>query len=347
VTVEPSVIEETGAIGDELRVRTGLSAVGALIVAVFAAIEAGRWPNEDVVGTIGEAFEIPRDAVLAEVIALVELGIVQRDRLVLAAATRAALAGRRNDLGPGVMYTQGRGTSTLEVGAAIVVAGGDPRARFATIRDAAPASIVLCDMDRVSVDALVEAARDAWLRGGLVAIEAGSGELAWIPHVAAIPARIAIAVDAASAGEALARLRDMRDATLMMLRPVEQIGPRAAVPPALQPLISTTWKDMRVDAPAHRVVALAGDALPAAHAVAAGHGVPLVRVDVAAMGGISQTREALATHRVVWLDGTAALSAVAAAAVAALIAGSAGLVLVDADAVPAELRASIEATIEA
>jgi hypothetical protein len=165
--------------------------------------------------------------------------------------------------------------------------------------------------------------------------------------VAAIPARLAIAVDAASAGEALARLRDTRDATLLMLRPVEHIGPRAPVLAALQPLISTTWKDMRVDAPAHRVVALAGDALAAAHAVAAGHGVPLVRVDVAVSGGVAQTREALATHRVVWLDGTAALSPIAAAALAALIAQAAGIVLVDAGAVPAELRASIEATIEA
>jgi hypothetical protein len=347
VTVEPSVIEETGAIADELRTRTGLSAVAALVVAVFEAIEAGRWPGEDVAGTISEAFEIPQPQVLAEIIALVELGVVQRDRLVLAAATRAALSGRRNELRPGVMFTQGRGTRALEACTAIVVAGGDPRARFATIRDAAPGDIVLCDVDRASVDALVEAAHDAWLRGGLVAIEAGAGELAWIPRVATIRARLAIAVDAASAGEALARLRDMRDATLMMLRPEEQLGPRAAVPAALQPLISTTWKDMRVDAPAHRVVALAGDALPAAHAIAAGHGVPLVRVDVAAAGGISHTREALATHRVVWLDGTAALSPIAAAAVAALIAQSAGLVLVDAGAVPAELRASIEATIEA
>jgi len=345
VTVEPSVIEETGAVADELRARTGLSPAAALIVAVFAAIEAGRWPGEDVAGTIGEAFEVPRDAVLAEIVALVEAGIVQRDRLVLAAASRAALAGRRNDLGPGVMYTQGRATSALAAGAAIVVAGGDPRTRFATIRDAAPESIVLCDADRASGDALAEAARDAWLRGALVAIEAGPGELAWIAGVAAIPARLAIAVDAASAGEALARVRAVRDATLMMLRPVEQLGPRAAVPAALQPLISTTWKDMHVDAPAHRVVALAGDALAVAHAVAAGHGVPLVRVDVAA--ALAQVRDALATHRVVWLDGTAALSPIAAAALAAMIAQAAGLVLVDAGAVPAELRASIEATIEA
>jgi hypothetical protein len=180
VTVEPSVIEATGAFADELRARTGLSAAASLIVAVFEAIEAERWPGEDVVGTIGGAFEIPREAVLAEVVALVELGIVQRDRLVLAAASRAALAGQRNDLGPGVMYTQGRGATGLAAGAAIVVAGGDPQARFATIRDAAPSHIVLCDRDRASAVAVVDAARDAWLRGALVAIEAGSGELACI-----------------------------------------------------------------------------------------------------------------------------------------------------------------------
>ena len=358
--MQPSedAIEATASAAVTLATRTGLPPIAAAIVAVLHAIEHERWPASMLEDLVAHAYDLDRSTIVDQLGDLERWGLVIRTDagVALDPVVRRALATELPDPGALGAWTRTTGADrqpglgalerlVVVPGSLTVVCGGNGPRRRAAIHAAAGPSCELASLrigDPPTIYPIVGFARIAWLRGALLAIS-GPDELDWIDQVIAIPARIAIELDAVHAGEALARARRVRDAIAWSLpsqRMPESLGSRA-IPPGLEPLVSTTWNGARVGGSIPKLAALRGSPAAvraASHAVAASLGTVLGTANARDGATLVHVRDALAKDQVVLVEGASQLDEIEARALSALVASSAGLVLVAADGVPAALH---------
>ena len=333
--LDEASVEATAGTAARLRAAAGLAPGLAALVAVLDAMERARWPHVPPSELLARADAAER-AALEDALALaVTAGLVIETAagVALDPATLPARRGAAPALPAGGSCIGGRGrggelAARLATPGAAVVMIGTAR----EIADALRGSIYLLAPELPGLAGLV---RDAWLRGAAVALDAGDAPLDWIAALAPIPARIAIGVDAARAGEALAHLRRHRDVHLWQPAPARRGGARVPVAVALEPLVSTTWNGIRFAGPSVQLAALRGapgEVDAAARAVAAGLGVPLHEADASTLRELQRGLE----EPVVLVRGADELAELAAHVVAALLARATGLVLLaTAGALPA------------
>ncbi|MEO9184217.1 MAG: hypothetical protein ABI467_12045 [Kofleriaceae bacterium] len=326
---EESALDTTVAVAQSLATRAGLPAAFAAVIALIDAIEGGRWRAGPLDAAFAELAGADRPDLVAAVETLIGAGVVleANGNHRLAPHVRQLLA-RRGDASTSQPAAElAELSELLAPHAAIVVAvvADPPRAVAEIVKGLGRSVAILSDR------ADLHAVRDAWLRDDVVAI--APTERLWISPVSRVPVRLVACLDVASAGETIALLR--RHHRVAVWRAPVARRPRVAPPAVLEPLVYTIWNGLRTPSPAVRVVALRGTGAEvewAGTAVAAAHGLPLVR---AAGKDFASLRAALtAPESVAALDDLGELAPLPAAAIGALLAQTTSIVMVSGDDLP-------------
>jgi len=344
---EDASIAVAAEVARRLAARLGLSDGAAAIVAVIDAMEAAQWPAVPIEELIARVPATDRQTLERELGGLRAAGMVIASDagLSLDTAARRALAGLPLSMPKHATTWQGRGAGDAALAAALAaplgaatISGGTPARRLDAVIAAARGPVLAISSPTE------ELLREAWLRGLLVAIEDPDAET--IELAAQSHARVALLVERAAVGEALARARRWRDTVDWRIEVRERAARPSKPPRALAALVARGGKLTPRKPPTARVAVLRGSdgaILRAARAIAGANKTTLHEIDLAGPEPLARAREALCRGMAVVLFGhAAALDPIAAEALGSLIAQVVGVVLIaHEDGLPTALTALV------